>query len=132
MTPRGVGRIRMPHRRSDPMRVLDYLLNSVGFVAELAFSDADGVEHDHEATGFFVAIESSSQGLSYGYIVTAKHVALSLVNKRAGFIINSRSGGVTAIDITGGKWFFHPSDDSVDVAVLECEYYPDADVIAFP
>src|ERR1051325_10707094 len=132
MTPvRGVGRIRIPHRGDDPMRLLNYVLKSVGFVAELIHFDTDGVEYDHEGTGFFVALPSSSHGLTHGYIITAKHVVVALANKRVGFIVNSRAGGVTAIDISQSKWFFHPSDDSVDVAVLELDPQPEADVIAF-
>jgi hypothetical protein len=90
-----------------------------------------GIEYDHEATGFFVALLSPKECLTYGYIVTAAHVARRLTNKRVGFIVNSWKGGITAIEISGSRWFFHPTDLSVDVAVLPCEYPHDADLIAF-
>src|SRR5690242_8989998 len=118
MPVRGIGRVRIPHRTDDPMRLLNYVLKSAGFVAELISVDKKGIEYDHEATGFFVALLSPKECLTYGYIVTAAHVARRLTNKRVGFIVNSWKGGITAIEISGSRWFFHPTDLSVDVAVL--------------
>jgi hypothetical protein len=39
MPVRGIGRVRIPHRTDDPMRLLNYVLKSVGFVAELISVD---------------------------------------------------------------------------------------------
>jgi hypothetical protein len=114
------------------MRVPDHFLKCVGFVAELVSSDADGDTYDHQATGFFVNIRSDRQGSSYYLFVTAKHVAEDLKDKEIAFIVNKKDGGVTSLTMASQSWFLHPTDKSVDVAVLPFNMTPDLDLVSIP
>jgi hypothetical protein len=61
------------------MRVPDYVLSCVAFVAEYLKADADEETYDHQAKGFFVILQSEVlPGMQYGLFVTAKHVARDL------------------------------------------------------
>ena len=69
-------------------------------------------------TAFFVLIPSSVEGTSYIYLVTAKHVAEKLENNPFVLRINTKDGQSVLFDVEEAKWFFHPTDSSVDAAVL--------------
>ena len=61
----GGWRVRI-ERKPQNVRVQDFVLKSVGFVAEMTRSDGHADELDREATGFFVTIPSTRQtGTSY-------------------------------------------------------------------
>src|SRR5258708_21171189 len=101
------------------MRVTAYVTRWVGVVVECVDDEAEAVGYDHQATGFFVTLPSEAlPGMKYGIFVTAKHVASALKDRPVGFIVNRRDGGVTTLESVGDNWFTHPSDESVDVAVM--------------
>lgn len=73
-------------------------------------------------TAFFVAVPSSNEGatFSFSYLVTAKHVAIRLQDKQFFVRINSRDGSSKLIRGEGVKWWTHPTDNSVDIAIIPC------------
>jgi len=72
-----------------------------------------------KGTAFFVGMPSEKlEDVAYVYLVTAKHVARPLQQQE--FLIRVNDTGGTATFVRSGdvRWWFHPSDESVDVAVL--------------
>jgi len=111
------------------MRVTDAILNSVGFIAEVSHSDTLE-EIDFQATGFVTALPSVTvAGGSFPVFVTAKHVAQAFVGKETKCIVNKKGGGTVEMETLGGVWYPHPTDDSVDVAVIPCRWPPEAEII---
>jgi len=56
--------------------------------------------------------------MSYVYLVTAKHVAEALANKPFLIRINDKKGSCGYVKADGIVWFYHPTDKSIDVAVI--------------
>jgi hypothetical protein len=107
--------------REKPVRLNDYTLRSVGYVAEYTQLTTDATDFvSLEGTGYFVAIPSEArQGNSYHFFVTAKHVVEHLIGKPIGLLVNKRGGGRTTLDLgVNAKWFMHPTDETCDVAVI--------------
>jgi hypothetical protein len=121
-------------RKDDPtVRVPDEVLKCVGFIGEVEHQDETGMYGEHRATGFFVAIPCESQHLKHSrtvYFVTAKHVAEEFKNSHISFWVNRKGGGVTTVpDIVGERWWFHPTDETADVAILQVCMNPQADIV---
>jgi hypothetical protein len=117
------------------MRVPDEILKCVVFLGTFVPSSPRGTRLCFIGTAFFVAIPSSTPGRAYVYLVTARHVAekLELAYKdleryseqlalecKDCFIlrINTTNGKSEFLKSKGRRWFTHPTDGSVDVAVL--------------
>lgn len=118
----------------DPtVRVPDEVLKCVGFIGEVHRQDRTGIYGEHEATGFFVSIPCESPELTESrttYFVTAKHVAEDYADCKLCFWVNKRGGGVTTMpDIVGDQWWFHPTDKTADVAVVQVGMNPRADIV---
>ncbi len=115
------------------MRVPDEVLKCVGFIGEVEHQDDTGVYGEHRATGFFMAVPCESPELKESriiYFVTAKHVAQGFKDSRISFWVNKKGGGVTTMDdVVGGQWWFHPTDGTADVAVVQVCMNPRADVV---
>jgi hypothetical protein len=115
------------------VRVPDEVLKCVGFLGEVEHQDATGSYGEHRATGFFVAIPCESPDLKHSrivYFVTAKHVAEGLQHSRISCWVNRTGGGVTTVpDIVGEQWWFHPTDKTADVAVVQVCLNPQADIV---
>ena len=58
------------------MRVPDFVVKSVCFIAEEIRSDSAAVEYDHWTTGFFVCMRSVHSQWSHYNVVTARHIAM--------------------------------------------------------
>jgi len=72
-----------------------------------------------KGTAFFVGVPSESiEGLDYVYLVTAKHVAKRLEGKEFLVRINTRAGGSAILKGQGTRWWYHPTDESVDVGLI--------------
>lgn len=73
-------------------------------------------------TGFFASIPSKyNSERNYLYLVTAKHIANKLTNKPFSVRLNNKKGSCDYLNVVDrAQWFYHPSDESVDVAVLPC------------
>ena len=109
-------------RGYDPtVRVPDQVLKCVAFIGEVTHRDAQGeVFGDLLATGFFVSVRSSHfPELWHVYFVTAKHVADDLKDRELYILVNSKSGPPIRLTNFRPYWFFHPTDDKADVALLE-------------
>lgn len=83
-------------------------------------------------TAFLVAKPSETiSGRHHSYLVTAKHVVDGLQGKPFTIRINSkRKEAVYVVGEGVQKWWFHPTDPSVDVAVLP--YSPQTDLDSIP
>jgi len=71
-------------------------------------------------TGFLLTLESEIA--TFNYLVTAKHVIIAInnesIDRKVIIRINDKKGGFQLIDIDSNDWRYHPSDTSVDIAVL--------------
>jgi hypothetical protein len=61
-------------------------------------------------TAFFVLFASKVGGLSFPYLVTAKHVAVATIGKECFIRLNLKDGKSARIDIPHDHWIFHPHD----------------------
>jgi hypothetical protein len=74
---------------------------------------------DFRGTAFFTSVPSAIiQGSLYIYLVTAKHVAVTLEGKPFLVRANTKNGTSILVRGEGARWWYHPTDDSVDVAVV--------------
>jgi hypothetical protein len=126
-----VGHLRIPRRREQSqLRIPDTFLKCPLFIAELLYSDTEGDEYDLQGTGFWVAYPSGFNSASYLYLVTAKHVIDDLKGRKVVALVNRRDGGIEVLSVPEEFWYFHPSDDTVDVAVQPATIHPHLDFIA--
>ena len=93
------------------MRIPDLLLKCVGFVS----SNQENLEY--RGTAFVVSVPFDDHSGCL-HLVTAKHVALALQKGEAVIGMNGKDGLPLFMLNGGTDWFFHPTDTSVDVAVL--------------
>jgi hypothetical protein len=114
------------------VRVPKEVLKCVAFVGEVTHQDANGMVYgDLSATGFLVSVRSKHfPVLRYVYFVTAKHVAEDLKDKHPYLLVNSKSGPPIRLTTFYPRWFFHPTDEKADVAVIQIGEHPDADTLA--
>jgi hypothetical protein len=106
-------------------------------VAFLAYKDSEGMKL--AGTAFFVGVMSPTPDhpqLAYSYAVTAKHVIDAITkNSVDGFVyfrVNFKGDGAKLIASKVVDWRFHPSDRSVDVAVLPVPSAQDLDYLFYP
>jgi len=72
-----------------------------------------------KGTAFFVSVPSESvKDVEYIYVVTAKHVARALKHQQFLLRVNNTNGTATFVRSGDVRWWFHPTDESADVAVL--------------
>lgn len=70
-------------------------------------------------TAFFVGVPSENiEGLDYVYLVTAKHVAKSLEGKNFLVRLNTTASGSGVLMGEGAQWWYHPTDETVDVGLI--------------
>jgi hypothetical protein len=100
------------------MRVPDEVLMCVAYLG-LPTTDAEGrPAMQPGATAFFVNMPSTVEGNTFVYLVTARHVAEKIQGREFMLRANLRDGGAFfGQGDAETKWRYHPSDDSVDVAV---------------
>jgi hypothetical protein len=93
------------------MRVSDNLLKCTAFVSR------DEETFDYRGTAFVVSVpfDETSGCL---HLVTAKHVALALRDGEAALVMNAKDGLPRWMKNGMTEWFYHPTDSSVDVAVM--------------
>jgi hypothetical protein len=98
------------------MRVPDEIRQCVVFVA-LPSTLPDGPQQlRFVGTAFFVSVPS--ENVWYVYLVTAKHVATKLEGQTFFVRINSKDGKYKLVVGQVVRWWYHPTDDSVDVALI--------------
>jgi len=73
-----------------------------------------------KGTAFFVGVSSESvDEIAYVYVVTARHVATALQGRE--FLLRANTKDGRSVFIRSGespRWWFHPTDESIDVATL--------------
>lgn len=101
------------------MRVPDEVRQCVVFVG-LPQTTSDGQQAlSFKGTAFFVMLPSETvPERSYVYLVTAKHVARNLEGKLFWVRANTKDGSSGLFAGAGVRWWYHPTDSSVDVALL--------------
>lgn len=130
------GHFRIEREPDPSVRVHDFTLKCVGFVGEVTHRDSTGTYGDLHATGFFVSVpcetpEMKAKGACAVYFVTAKHVVTDLQGGEVYFLVNKIGGGTTTFESTvGNRWWFHPTDESADVAVAQVWPHRTADIIS--
>jgi len=92
------------------VRISDEILKCVGFV-----SNSENLV-DYRGTAFVVSVPYG-EDTGCLHLVTAKHVALAITNQ-ACIGVNAKDGFPRWMKQGDTPWFFHPTDESVDVAVL--------------
>jgi hypothetical protein len=126
------GRFFVEKRYDPTVRIPDEVLKCVAFIGEVTHRDEQGnVFGDLCATGFFVSVRSPRfPELRHVYFVTAKHVAEDLKDRIPYILVNTTSGGQTHIYHYGPRWFFHSTDPTADVAVLQIGEQSNTDHLA--
>ena len=102
------------------MRVPDEVRQCVLYLG-LPAHTPDGTERMRPiGTAFFVNVPSEAlQDWSYTYVVTAKHVAEALQGQLFLIRLNTKGGGSIFLRcLPDIRWWSHPRDDSVDVALF--------------
>ncbi len=112
------------------MRVPSQIRRCVAF---LAVESPDAANTRLVGTAFYVSLPAATlRGARFGYLVTARHVArLFEGSDRFVVRVNTRDGKSTVLPVHQ-RWWYHPVDASVDVAVspwsppehIECETIP--------
>jgi len=101
------------------MRVPDQVRQCVVFVGLPVKMRKGQIGIEFKGTAFFVGVPSENiAGLDYVYLVTAKHVAKTLEGKRFLVRINTKAGRSAVLMGEGTRWWYHPTDESVDVALI--------------
>jgi hypothetical protein len=102
------------------MRVPDEVRECVVFLGVATPGEDGEREYKCAGTGFLTAVDCEARpGRPFLYVVTAKHVADRLVERNFVIRLNRQDG--TAIVFhqpARTRWYVHPSDLDVDVAVL--------------
>jgi|SRR5208283_1039052 len=95
------------------MKITEDVKNCVVFIAV----KNDEGQLRFVATGFFVWLHVPEGG--FLYLVTAKHVATRLKGRQFLIRVNLKDGSSDFVEAeSGSNWWYHPKDESVDVAVL--------------
>ena len=101
------------------MRVPDEVRQCVVFIGLPTKVGRGEIGIEFRGTAFFVGVPSENiEGLDYVYLVTAKHIAKRLEGKRFFIRINTMDGRSGVLMGEGTQWWYHPTDESVDVAVI--------------
>ncbi|TKS59285.1 MAG: hypothetical protein EWM72_02297 [Nitrospira sp.] len=102
------------------MYVPEEVINSVGFI----YGNKRGTKMPG-GTAFFVTILDRAANFTSRYAVTARHVLDGIKNncsdRKVYIRLNRMNGGVDYFFTTLNQWLTHPTDPSVDVAVLPVE-----------
>ncbi len=93
------------------MRISDDILKCVGFV-----STGEDI-CNYRGTAFIVSVPHDEESGCL-HLVTAKHVALAIPPGEACIAVNAKDGSPRWMKAGNTPWFYHPTDNTVDVAVL--------------
>jgi hypothetical protein len=111
------------------MRIDPKLLKCIGFLG--VYEDAQRIKYG--GTAFVVALGERNQG--FYYLVTAKHVAEAMEGSHCALRLNNRDGKAVSFDITGQRWWQHPTEWATVDSVV-CPFTPTSkgrvDVLAIP
>lgn len=100
------------------MRADQQVLQCVVFICVDKDTSNEKERRNFIGTAFLVGIPSNQEGISFVYLVTARHVAEKISDKPFFARINDRKGSCTYVRFEGIPWFYHPTDEKADVAVI--------------
>lgn len=101
------------------MRVPDEVRKCVVFVGLMVRGPGGRQSFRVLGTAFIVSVPSESiQGAQYLYLITAKHVAVNLKNISLCVKVNKKDGNSDFLCEDKVNWWYHPTDELVDVAVI--------------
>lgn len=120
-----VGRVRVLRRS---VRVPQIIPKSVAFLAYRFSSDGMADNIDPDATVFYLGYPSTVNPAHHSfYFVGAKHSVTEQHGGQQGFDINTWNAGRVFVP-RKDKWYTHPTDESVDVAITPFEHDPTLDI----
>jgi hypothetical protein len=122
-------RYRITANPKELMQIPNEVRKCVGF---LALRVNDGFQF--LGTAFFIVRPTSVDSTrTHVYAVTAKHIFDALLDDDEVCIrLNKKDGTMAWVWTNTSDWITHPSDSSVDVAVIRCILPEDFDQLAFP
>jgi len=106
------------------MRIPDSIRKCVVYLG-VEVIDGDSKRVAYKGTGFLLGVPGEKiPGGSFGYLATAKHVAVQFEGRNFYIRVNLKEG--KSVDVVVAKdsvqWYFHPTDSGADVAV--CRFQP--------
>lgn len=125
----GMTRYYLASQGENLMRVPDEVRESVAFIV---YESKEGPKI--AGTAFFVGMDIEGlKGMGFVYVVTAKHVIDGIskksINQKVYLRCNFRNGGADIVETAIDMWKYHPTDFSIDIAVLP--WAPDLNLIQF-
>ncbi len=100
------------------MRVPDDVKKcAVFFILPKAIASG-AVEEVDTASGFIAEVKNETANLKHHYLVTARHVAEQCSHGAVKVRLNTIAGTSQIVELNGENWKFHPTDETVDVAVM--------------
>jgi hypothetical protein len=114
------------------MRVPDEVRKCVVYFARKVQGPDNSIVTAYVGTGFFVTYPAEVQGMSFSYLVTAKHVVKALEGHPYVVRANSKTGGVIEISGSNAAWISDDQDPLLDVAVIPWLSPPEVDFMGIP
>jgi hypothetical protein len=115
----GVKRYYLSPRKDMNMRIRDEMLHCVVFVGTETETGNGQKQVKFKGTAFFLAVQSARSNTNYFlYLVTAKHVAKKMEGKKFYIRANMQDGTSMLVQGTNINWYYHPTDETIDVAVI--------------
>jgi len=118
------------------MRLPDEVKKCVVFIGRKELDSKTHLENIvYGGTGFFVGVPTQVLGAPILYLVTAAHVAKKINDCQFCIRANTKAGKSKIYWIDAGvdlQWWYHPTDPTVDVAVLEWAPPPEVDYRYIP
>ena len=107
------------------VRIQDDMLQTVVFICTPKKGSEEQSEPPIIGTGFLAIDPNKNKvGKDHLYLVTAKHVAKKISNGDVVIRLNNKQGVSEYFTDENARWFYHPTDESVDVAVASCTITP--------
>ena len=132
----GTPTYRIVNQQRTNMRLPDEVQKCVVFLGLRRVDPRTGLERViYGGTAFLIAVPASFEGANFICLVTARHVAEKLEHGEFYIRANDRNGEGREIVVDGGvnlKWYYHPTDKSVDAAVAMWVPPPDIDYLYVP
>lgn len=126
--------VEQPEGSGTFVRLSDDMRKCVVYLGHPSSTPGELSPKGPRGTGFLIKVGGTPRSL---YLVTAGHVARDLDDHPFSVRLNERpkgneSGRARLHHIDRASWFFHPTDDRVDLAVMPFEAPEWADVIWWP
>jgi hypothetical protein len=98
-----------------------------------------GAKHKLGGTGFFIGekvVEDGPEHIRFVYLVTAKHIIDKIKEASPkptmGMRLNVVGGDAVDVDIPIEGWLYHPTDTSVDAAIIPVAHLKGLEIVSLP